>query len=106
MSPGTRPEPEPISQSIFDRPRRRRRVTWHDRQRHIVVEFWFAIQRMVRRRSEGTEHTVYFPEPPADDLGDSGMGSGVPRRPPDSSGSASVATIEPDDAYDRSSDIR
>ena len=54
--------------------------------------------RMMRRRSETfTETTLHFPEPPSDDLDDRGLGSGVPRRPPDSSGSASAANTGPKD---------
>lgn len=68
------------------------------RLRKVAMDFWFVVQRMARRS-----------EPPAssdDDepgIDDDGLaGSRVPRRPSDSSGSASVQ-VEPED--DPASDV-
>lgn len=60
-----------------------------------AVDFWFAVQRMTRRHEEPPPP---YSEPPSHDDGsdgDDGSGSGVPRRPVPSAGSASVATTEP-----------
>ena len=59
-------------------------------RRRAAVGFWFAVQRMLRRKSESP-----WDEPPDDDIE---AGSGIPRMPPDSSGSAMAAEVEPDDS--------
>jgi hypothetical protein len=69
------------------------------RERRAAVTFWFAVQRMVRRKSERPGPTAAEMYPPGDDgPGDDPLGTGVPRRPPDSSGSAAAAAVPDDDA--------
>jgi hypothetical protein len=76
---------------------KRRELSGKERDRRVAVTFWFAVQRMLRRKTEPPwvrTPDVYPPDDP--DSGDDPMGSGVPRRPPDSSGSAAAASL-PDD---------
>ena len=62
--------------------------------RKLATDFWFAVQRMARRR----EGPPPLPEPPPDDQDDGDVSeSGVPRRPNPSSGSASAAVPELDE---------
>jgi hypothetical protein len=57
--------------------------------RKVATDFWFAIQRMTRR--EGPSATP--DEGPSRFDDDGAAGSQVPRKPPDSSGSASVELV-------------
>src|SRR5512132_3095881 len=64
--------------------------------RKAVMGFWFAVQRLARR---GDDPTAAEAHPPRDDRPDDDddrlSGSGMPRRPAPSSGSASAAVPEP-----------
>lgn len=66
--------------------------------RKVATDFWFAVQRM-GRRGQGSSPSAADAYPPGDDGpqadgGDQGWaGSGMPRRPAPSSGSASAAAI-------------
>lgn len=65
----------------------------------IIGRFVRAMRRMIFGTPRGE---VTFIPPPADDPPDDDLaGSGVPRRPPNQSGSGSVALVEPGSAEDR-----
>ena len=69
-----------------------------EREKRAAVGFWFAVQRMLRRKTEPPWLTTSESYPPGDpDAGDA-LGSGVRRRPPDSSGSAAAAAVPEDEA--------
>lgn len=76
-----------------------------EREKRAAVGFWFAVQRMLRRKTEPP--WLATPEGfPSDDpdTGDDALGTGVSRRPPDSSGSGAAAA-QPDDDAPASRDI-
>jgi hypothetical protein len=57
--------------------------------RKAAVDFWFAVQRMTRRRADPPARAAdYYPAPDADDSDEGSARSGVPPRPLPSSGSA------------------
>jgi hypothetical protein len=98
---------EPDAVSLSDRPRQAvKPPTRRETERRAAVTFWFAVQRMLRRKSESpgpSAAEVYPPQGP--DLGDGTSGSGVPLRPHGSSGSAAAAAEPPADKSP-SGDIR
>lgn len=70
-----------------------------EHERRVAVTFWFAVQRMLRRKAEPPWLPTPDVYPPGDpDSGDDPLGSGVPRRPPDSSGSAAAAAESEEEA--------
>lgn len=76
-----------------------------EREKRAAVGFWFAVQRMLRRKTEPPWLATPDSYPPGDpDTGDDPLGSGVPRRSPDPSGSAAAAAV-PDDEAPASGDI-
>lgn len=82
-------------------------TTKREQERRAAVGFWFAVQRMLRRKTEPPWRPTPEDYPPGDrDTGDGPLGSGVPRRPPDSSGSAAAAADEPIDNASPSGDIQ
>ena len=77
-----------------------------DRERRTAVTFWFAVQRLLRRKTEPpwlASPDVYPPSDPH--AGDDPLGTGIPRRPPDSPGSAAAAA-EPENDPSSPRDIR
>ena len=65
-----------------------------EREKRAAAGFWFAVQRMLRRKTEPPWLATQDNYPPGDpDSGDDALGAGVPRRPPDSSGSAAAAAV-------------
>jgi hypothetical protein len=78
---------------------------WREREKRAAVGFWFAVQRMLRRKTEPPWPAPPDTYPPGDtDPGDDSLGARVPRQPPDSSGSA--ATAEPEGDMPASGDIQ
>ena len=73
------------------------------RLRKVATDFWFAVQRLVRRRGEPPLSSDPTPDEGPED--DGTAGSGVRRRPPDSSGSASAAVSPEPQPDERSGDI-
>lgn len=67
--------------------------------RKAAIDFWFAVQRMARGRTDPpTSAADYYPPPQLGDDDEGSAGSGVPRRPIPSSGSAgATTTVERDD---------
>jgi len=64
------------------------------RLRAAATTFWFAVQRLARRRAEGP---TAEPDEPRDPDDDGGLADArVPGRPAPSSGSATAALREPD----------
>jgi hypothetical protein len=69
--------------------------------RKVATDFWFAIQRMTRREGPSTTPDE---GPSGFDDDDGAAGSRVPRKPPDSSGSASVELVLAKDLDDSAGD--
>jgi hypothetical protein len=59
-----------------------------------------AVDRLLGRRRRSLEELMGRPDPPSEDDRGEVLGSGVPRRPPGSSGSATAAVGEPGGASD------
>jgi hypothetical protein len=72
-------------------------MTDPDVSHRVARNFWFAVERMRRWRSNPPEPPAWRPTDPADlpDDGSTSSGSGVPRRPAPSSGSAVQEVDEP-----------
>jgi hypothetical protein len=82
------------SQSDLDQIEGRDVPAKRERETGLAVAFWFAVQRMLRRKTEPpwlATPDLYPPDGP--DSRDDPLGSGVPRRPPESSGSAAAAAV-------------
>jgi hypothetical protein len=85
--------------SVNDAPRRiPRPATRREREQRAVLTLWFAVQRMLRRKSEPSGPSAAEAYPPGSpDVDDGASGAGVPRRPRGSSGSAAAAAEPPGD---------
>ena len=90
---------EPNAVSLGDRPRPASKPpTRRERERRAAVTFWFAVERMLRRKSESPGPSAAETYPPqGPDLDDGTSGSGVPLRPRGSSGSAAAEAEPPPD---------
>jgi hypothetical protein len=88
---------DPNSVKVADRPRSGPPpATQRERDQSAVLTLWFAVQRMLRRKSEPPGPTAAEACPPGSpDIDDGTSGSGVPLRPHDSSGSAAAAAERP-----------
>lgn len=97
---------DPNGVSLSDAPRGVPRApTRREREERVALTLWFAVQRMLRRKSEPPGPSAAEAYPPGGPEADDGTsGSGVPRRPHDSSGSAAAA-VEPPEEDSGSRDI-
>jgi hypothetical protein len=102
------PRPWRQRSSLFSKPnpvQRVEHIVWSDRrprtqrEGNVFAGIFGRVARAVRRMLFGAPPAeVIVPAPPTDEPpggGDDMAGSGVPRRPPDQSGSGSVALVEP-----------
>jgi hypothetical protein len=91
---------DPNAVGVNDSPRRVQHApSRRERERRAAVTLWFAVQRMLRRKTEPPGPSALDTPPPGGpDIDDGTSGSGVPRRPRDSSGSAAAAVEPPGEA--------
>ena len=90
---------DPNAVNVHEGPRQAPRpLTRREREQRAATTLWFAVQRLLRRKSEPPGPSVADLYPPGSpDVDDGKSGSGVPRRPLSPSGAAAATAELPED---------